>query len=190
MDRKELIELIGDDERIIEFANKVSTYANSDDNGVYSNTGKVHAAIVMGNIFNKTEKSIYAFAEDLNGTVTNNKYCRKYFDAVIDDENISMNYILRNDPYLTEDEEKLIVINKLLKRRKKLPEKTNLYLLKDEHKKVYSNNFTLADGKIYRYETDTENYIAKFSFNDTESSKLIKDIFDKLLKYTNKFPNN
>ena len=180
--------LLGNDEQILEFAKTVEKYADEKNDGIYSNSGPIHAAIVLGNIFKNTTKSIYAFVEDLNGTVTNHPYCKEYFDIMISTPNIEINYILRNNPL---DDKKIdkTVINKLINRLQTNPSKTKIYLLKDENKDIFKDNFTLSDEGAYRYEEDTKNYIAIFSFNDVGNSTKIKHIYNILCdKYTVPFP--
>lgn len=189
--KESLKELLGTDEQILEFASIVEKYAEEMNNGIYSNSGPVHAAIVLGNIFKNTKKSIHAFVEDLNGTVTNHPYCKRYFDIVINNDDIDVNYILRNNP-LNDKKIDKTVINKLISRAKRNPSKTKIFLLKDNDKNLYNDNFTLSDGFAYRYEDDTENYIASFTFNDEDrkNSNIIKKIFDILqTKHSIPFPN-
>lgn len=182
--------LLGTDEQILEFATIVEKYADEKNDGVYSNSGPIHAAIVLGNIFKNTKESIYAFVEDLNGTVTNHPYCKESFDLMLSDSNIDINYILRNNPLVDKKIDKT-VINKLINRVKSNPEKTKLYLLKSNDKDIYSDNFTLSDDTAYRYENDTKNYIAFFTFKDKDNSNTskIREIFNILqASYSEPFP--
>lgn len=185
------IALLGNNEQILKFARIVENYAKDKDTGLYSNSGPIHAAIVLGNIFNNTEKSIYAFVEDLNGTVSNNPYCVQYFDKMLKNNDIDINYILRKNPLINADEPKKVVINKLLRRRDNDRGNTKLFILKNEYHNIFENNFTLSDEIAYRYEDDIKNYIAKFSFNDKKTSETLLDIFTVLKdKYSEELQNN
>ncbi len=175
---KEREQLLLNDSHLIEFAKIVESYANNSNDGTYANSGPFHAAIVLGNIFRTTKSSIYAFVEDLNGTVTNNPYCAKFFDSLISNHNIEINYILRSIP------DKKEVLNKLLNRREQLPDKTKLLVLKHNFE-FLKFNFTVSDNIIYRLEKDTQNYIADFSFDDSIKSKKMIDIFNVLSKHDN-----
>ena len=175
---KEREQLLLNDSHLIEFAKIVESYANNSNDGTYANSGPFHAAIVLGNIFRTTKSSIYAFVEDLNGTVTNNPYCAKFFDSLISNNNIEINYILRSIP------DKKEVLNKLLNRREQLPDKTKLLVLKHNFE-FLKFNFTVSDNIIYRLEKDTQNYIADFSFDDSIKSKKMIDIFNVLSKSDN-----
>ncbi len=188
--REDLKNLLGTDEQILEFAAIVEKYAEDRNDGIYSNSGPVHASIVLGNIFKNTTKSIFAFVEDLNGTVTNHPYCKENFDRMLSNQEIEINYILRNNPFNDKKIDKT-VINKLIERARLNPKKTKLYLLKDSDKDIYSDNFTLSDESAYRYENDTKNYIAFFSFKDKEKTNTsrIREIFNILqTNYSELFP--
>ena len=109
---------------------------------------------------------------------------------MLSNQEIEINYILRNNPFNDKKIDKT-VINKLIERARLNPKKTKLYLLKDSDKDIYSDNFTLSDESAYRYENDTKNYIAFFSFKDKEKTNTsrIREIFNILqTNYSELFP--
>ncbi len=160
------------------YQRSIESLAENKDSMVFLNSGKEHAAIVMGNIFKHAKENVRIFAGNFNGAVS----CNPYYQ-----ENLS-NFLKRggNLKILLQEYNK-----------NKPPEIFNLFTsfdffypenvdLKVSNATVVSDidknavHFAIGDETMYRLENDTENYIAKGSFNDSEKSKYLIKIFDEI----------
>lgn len=177
---KEIVALLGTDDRILEFEKIIRLYSMAKKDGCYRTSGLLHAAIIWGNLFKNTTKSLHILGEDLksmSNIIMNNKYCKKYFEEMILNNNLEINIIVRNHSIQDVDSglmNTLLVLN---------PHLIQFYVLKDLNKNIFQNNFILSNIEAYRWEKDINNNTGSFSFNDTESSVIIKDYFEKIIKY-------
>lgn len=160
--------------------------ADSNDDLIFANDGPVHAAVVFSNIFRKAESSIYMFAGNLNGDVSNDAAYLKALENYLANKLGSFSLILEELP---SSESKAF---RIIKKYKNLSG-SNIDLFKINMKdfeklKGKLLHFIVADNKMFRFEQDASTYKALCSFNSEELAQslvsnffLIKDHSEPLL---------
>jgi len=144
----------------------------------FLNSSIEHAGIIFSNIFRKAENYIYIYAGDLNGGISSqNQY---WFEL--------LNFLSKN-----KSEHLKILLSKYnpdnipdLFFRINEPEFISKIEVKYIDKPVMMNekefHFCVADGLMYRLETDVELFLAQGSFNNVDVSKSLETIFENLFK--------
>ena len=145
------------------------------DQYVFENSGPVHAAIVMGNIFRTAKKGIKVYAGDFNGRVSDNPYYLEWLEVYLT-KNLPLTVIFENEP--NAKSKALSIIRKHQKDRF-----NNSIIIKKLQKKApFPEHFTIADGRMFRIETSTSNFKAVCSFNNSEIVNSFEERFKGLEK--------
>ena len=160
----------------------ISRLAKESKDVVFINSSAQHAAIVLSTIFKNAKDYVKIFAGDLRGDVScdaeyklelENFLKRKgrlhiILEKYDDKEPINIADIIR---YYSIPDNNLIEI-KYLPNDLKLQNQANSY---------FANiHFCVADDKMFRIETDTQNYLAQGNFNDKETSDMLLKRFDDI----------
>lgn len=151
---------------------------------VFANSGAEHACIVMSNIFKTAQTNVYMFAKNLKGDVSKGEYL------------IQLEEYLKNRGYLqvlleeNSDENS----SEAIKIMKKYPNKISISVidktvLQKRQEIGNINHFTIADDKMFRYETDVVNYTAVCSFNDRKTYSQLNGLY-KFLSSKSKIISN
>ena len=177
------LEKLTEEDELSLYKHAVDFKAKYAENFVFENSSPKHAAIVTSTIFKYAKKSILIFDDNLNGTTTNyesdfydnvENFLKKggdlkiVIDAEIKEDNVDFLKLkdLKNNDYKIE----------LYKPSKEFSKEFKV----DTSTKIYC---TLADNKMYRFETSNAKKTAYCNFNDNEP------INGKILVqyYTNRF---
>ncbi|MES2591294.1 MAG: hypothetical protein V4608_05380 [Bacteroidota bacterium] len=148
---------------------------------VFANSGAEHACIVMSNIFKTAKGNVNIFAKNLKGDVSKGEYL------------IQMeNYLKTPTGNLKVVLEELIQdgASEAIKLMQKYAHKVSVYVMNPDYlsSRTQINHFTLADDKMFRYETDTVAYTAVCSFNDTKTCSQLNNLYSLYLDNSTKIP--
>lgn len=158
----------------------VDTKAEQDSSDILPNAGDAHAAIVMSKMFEKTLKSVKMVVGSFDGKVSNQANYLEKLEICIN-KKIPFQ-IIHLEPINTASK-----AYKLLKTKKKegydITIKTaspalRKTLTKDNGEIVH---FAVFDDNKFRFEKDSKNYIALFSFNDKVHAQSLLKVFDSEL---------
>lgn len=168
---------------LLEYKKSIESLANKKDSMVFLNSGKEHAAIVMGNIFKHSKKNVRIFAGNMNGDVSNDSYYQKYLSSFLKSGG-SLKILLQEY-----DEDKCPDIFNLFNSVDFFyPENVEIKLsnssVTDDNEKPV--HFTIGDDSMYRLENDTTNYFASGSFNDPKNAKHLISLFDSIYDASSK----
>jgi hypothetical protein len=150
--------------------------ANTCDPYVFANSGQDHACIVMSNIFRTAKNHVNIFARDLRGDVSKGEYLTS-FENYLKTPGTSMSVLLEETPKPQSQ------AFEILKRHKR--DNVKVYLINAVAKAAFTengvlNHFTTADNRMFRFETDTEKYMAVCGFNDSGTVKILDERFSLL----------
>lgn len=164
------------------YKKSIESLADSKDSMIFMNSGKEHAAIVMGNIFKHSKKDIRVFAGNLNGDVSNSPYYQKYLSKFLDSGGklkiLLQEYDENNPPE---------IFNLFSSIDFFYPENVEIKLSNTALVSDDTNNnihFTVGDSSMYRIENDVDKYLAKGSFNSPEKANYLIEIFDDIFEKT------
>ena len=166
----------------------VDSNAKNGANFVFENSSPKHAAIVTSTIFKYAEKSIIIFDDNLNGTTAD--FEEDFYENV--------------ENFLKKDGDLKIVIDHKLKKDNPVFLKLKEFKNKNYKIELYtpSNEFldaftidnttkiycTLADNKMYRFETSNTHKKAYCNFNDDKPFNgkiLVQDYTDRFYRFIN-----
>lgn len=150
--------------------------AKSDSSTIVFNDGKEYAAILFRTIFDAATKDVCIYCENMNGEVSETF---DYYNALKDckGRNVKVRVLLNTSDKSVLDHPIFNIVDK----------QTDVKFVTDDMheamKKKLNNldvHFTVADGKIYRLEYDTNHFKAIASFNDEMMSKELGTVFDEI----------
>jgi hypothetical protein len=164
---------------LIEYQEIISKKANEDSSDTFPNAGKFHAALVMAEMFKKTQNSIRMLVGNLNGEVSNQEIYQEKLNELLKIKSVKFDIIFLDEP--NKDSKAL----KLLNDAKAKGHQINFWKASKEiadsiiQKGKFLIHFSVFDDKMYRFEKDINNYAAWCNFNDQViAGKLIK-LFDQ-----------
>jgi hypothetical protein len=165
------------------YKNYIKDLANSGSDAVFYNSGPQHAALVMGTIFENSDKCVKICAGNFSGEISNSSEYRN-----------GLEIFLRKGGKL-----QILLQEEKLNNLKKEPElfdflrfysiiKPNNIVIKT-HKSKFINDedevhFTIGDDKMYRLETNIEKFTAVGNFNDNKTAALLTKLFDEVFEST------
>lgn len=164
------------------YRSEIERLASTGTNFFVPNSNNVHARIILSNIFKQSNSHIKILAKNLCGDVSKDEYITELESAI----NRKIKIEIKLESNSNSENSKAI---ELIRQYKKNPtfsdnvsiglvKTSNLELLKLHNKKMY--NFCVGDSKMFRLETDTENYVAIANFNDSFTCNKLTSIFDNL----------
>ena len=167
----------GEKEKILDYCDEIDTLVSKNIGISFKNTGNLHAAVVMSNIFLNSEKSIKIFAGCFNGEVSGVSIWKKSLEFSFENSlDLKVDVILEESP---KDDS---IGFKTIKQLQNLhPERVTVSLLNSNSgifKSKRSFHFTVGDDRMYRFETDTKQFQAVCNFDDPETSKKLINYFD------------
>jgi hypothetical protein len=167
-----------------QYKEAVRSLADTKDSHVFTNSGKDHAAIVLSNIFRTAKNQVRIFACNLNGDISSqDEYLRGLYFYIGRGGTISL--LLEEQPPVTSK-----AYDAIRQYSNLYPSKVSIKrLLPEQREKLKTPNsvhFTVADDRMYRVETDTTNYLATCSFNDTDFSVTLRSLFDSFAERAEK----
>lgn len=148
---------------------------------VFRNKGKLHAAVVMSNIFASSEKNIKIFAGDLNGDVSGVSIWRKsIIHSFENNPELKIEAVFENIPKFDS-----IGYTTLRELRDKFPERVELRKFNEISVGFFKENlfgevfhFAIGDDNKYRIETNTSNYTAVCNFDNKGTSSKLNSLFN------------
>jgi hypothetical protein len=153
----------------------IENLANKRESFNFTNSGAEHACVVMSNIFRTADTNVYLFAKNLNGMVSKGDYLTQ-LDNYLKKDNSKIDILLEENP--SENSQAIEVLKKSKNQNIKISIANKELLSSRSKDKIY--HFTIADNRMFRFETDTENYTAVCDFNDPTSFKVLKNLFEVL----------
>ncbi len=166
---------------LTEFDTIVSQAAQTKSSSILRNASKDRAVIVMSNIFKTAKDSINIFANQFESEICEDqKYLMGLEDVI--NRGVKINILFSETPVLNSKAVQLINNlednKKKLVSLKKLSSKASDYILNLKVNNGHSFHFAVADHRMYRFEIDTNDNQAYFSFNDRDNAKKLENIFD------------
>ena len=165
-----------------EYKELVNKKADDNSPDILPNAGKDHAAIVMAKMFEKTNHTVDMIVGSFDGKVSNqDDYLDNLKKCV--EKGVRFNIIFLDSP---NNDSKAY---NYLKSKKDNGYKISFYQATDEAKerlKKQSNtgdfiHFSVFDEDKFRFEKDTKNYLAWFSFKDELNASALKSTFNTTL---------
>jgi hypothetical protein len=167
-------------EEIRTYQEYINLMANSNSSEILPNAGAYHAAIVMAKLFEKTKNngSANMIVGSFKGKVSNqSNYLNQLENSI--DRNVSFRIIFLDNP------NKNSKAFTLLNRKKEEGKSINFYQASKETKERFAKrgvHFAVFDDDKYRFEKDTENYMAWICFNDQQNASSLSSVFEDELK--------
>jgi|SRR6185437_15436092 len=164
------------DEDLKLYEKLIDEKASTNSVDILPNAGKYHAAIAMSKLFDKTKDRVKMVVGSFDGEISDQGiYLKSLRDCL--DRNVKFQILFLNTA--NKDSQAY----SLLSQKKEdggditvgtaRPDFIN-QLSKDGSPK----HFAVYDDKMFRFEKDTKNYLALFSFNDKTIAQILSDIFD------------
>lgn len=149
----------------------------------FNNKDMHHAALVMSTIFNSAETKIKIFARNFKGDICDKEiYIDSLKKAILNNKNISI--VFEETPNANSR-----CLNMILNQRKERPDQITIKVLNKDFKIKFKknigddlNNFTVADKKMFRCETDMDLYKAFCNFDDEKIATILDNNFTVLLR--------
>jgi hypothetical protein len=156
------------------YKQKIRNLAENRINEMFYNTDTEHATIVLTELIKNAEEYVYIVAENMNPAATDNE---EYLSAV--------------ESFLTKGKMKILLTNYDKEKfgNSKIGKLLNTHpdVVEIKHsggRKVKRDdipiNFTVSDGRAFRFERDIEENIAFGNFNDTETANILENSFINL----------
>ncbi|MCL2282752.1 MAG: hypothetical protein FWC26_05485 [Fibromonadales bacterium] len=152
------------------YKEKIQELAEKRIDEMFFNVNAEHAMIVVTELMKNAENYVYVVGKNMDPTVTDNKEYLEAVEFFLKKENSKMKILLTNY-----DKEKFenSKIGKLL--AKYMAEHKEIEIRHTEGKQIRREggipiNFTVSDGRAYRFERDVNNHIAFGNFNDEKTA--------------------
>ena len=152
----------------------------------FSNGGKDYASILMSILLNHTKQSVCMFCEGFKPDLIEEHDYWESLERYLGDQNKKLHVIVNTSNYVNQ---------KPLKRLFEVQQERNndgsimVYLINDEGREIIKqqfngalNNFAVFDDDMYRLEYLPSEYKAFGSFNNTDYTKLLRNLFDRVLE--------
>lgn len=173
-----------------EYRRTVEAYAAQHENYLFHNEGNEHALIIFENIFKNANKTIRIAANNLcNSEVVDRA---EYIDPLIKflDNGGVLKNLLKDAPNVDNDElRKTNSLYRALYNHEAY--KNGNVQFKSGNGKCFHNSdgkevhFCTADGHMYRLENDIENRKALCNFGDSNKTKELDNVFDRVFDSIN-----
>src|ERR1700754_216442 len=152
--------LMDDLELYRQFVDDKATENSSD---LLPNAGEFHAAIAMSKLFDKTKDHIRMVVNNFDKKVCDQSNYLGSLEKCIDN-NIPIDVIILKDPDLDSKAYKLLLQKQADKKPIKIKRASDSFIkrLSGDGKE---KNFSVFDNDKFRFEKDSEKYLAWFSFN-------------------------
>lgn len=152
----------------------------------FSNGGKDYASILMSVLLDHTKQSVYMFCEGFKPDLIEEHDYWQSLKRYLDDPNKKLHVIVNTNDYVNQ---------RPLKRLFKVQQERNndgsimVYSINDEGREIIKkqfngalNNFAVFDEDMYRLEYLPSEYKAFGSFNNTDYTDLLRNLFDRVLE--------
>lgn len=163
--------------KIQDYIDFVEALATEGENKIFFNSGPLHAAAVMSTIFKHANKNVKIFAGDFSGAVSNREIYLSQLNNYLARPDTNLEIILQNDSNIHKSKIFDVLRGKRNVKLTQSPFKVTRRVLEDD----VPVHFTVADGKMFRIETDVDNFYAECNFNDVEKASQLTSLFDNLM---------
>lgn len=152
----------------------------------FSNGGKDYASILMSILLNHTKQSVCMFCEGFKPDLIEEHDYWESLERYLDDQNKKLHVIVNTNNYVNQRP-----LRRLFEAQKKRNNDGSImvYLIDDEGREIIKqqfngalNNFAVFDDDMYRLEYLPSEYKAFGSFNNTDYTKLLRNLFDRVLE--------
>lgn len=157
---------------VIAYRIAIENLAKNSSSSLFENSGPSHAAIVMGNIFKNSNKSVKIFAGDFNGAVSDNPYYLEGLKSYLA-KGKPIQIIFENNP---NPESKALELIKLSTNGN-----ISVKKLRSDATISQKKHFVIGDDKMFRLETSKKDYEALCSFNQPDFVKKLESVYSELL---------
>ncbi|WP_128531521.1 hypothetical protein [Mucilaginibacter gilvus] len=154
----------------------VDSKAKINSNETLANAGQYHAAIAMSKLLDETKTIARMVVGSFDGRVSNQEnYLGSLRSAI--EKDVKFQILFLDLPNTNSKAFKMLLTAK--KAGKPIECKmANNSLIDKLSKEGKVKHFSVFDNNKYRFEKDTENYLAWFSFNDLTNASTLINVFD------------
>lgn len=158
--------------------------ANRNSSEIFTNGGLRHASVLMSVLLNKTERQACIFCEKFSEDVIQDPYLSEISTFLREKKQVGMKILLESDQCVNEKPLTLI--------RQERDVRTNdeglievRHITDDDKMRIFRElkckqcNFSVFDGKMYRFEYAPEYYKAYGSFNNEKNCQYLGMLFDE-----------
>jgi hypothetical protein len=169
--------IITSDAKIADYVQLVNTKASQKSKELLPNAGAKHAAIAMSKLFDETNYSVRMVVNSFSKTVCDQPIYFNSLKACVE-KGVKFRIIHIDD--LNDKSETCIYLINAQSQNMDI----SFHRASNEFKNKLTvdntiRHFAVFDEDKFRYETDTENYVAFFCFNDPENATILAKAFDK-----------
>lgn len=159
----------------------VEDLAKSSTDEFFFNSGPIHAAIVMSNIFRFSNKIVRIYTGGFNGAISNDKNYRINLEAFLSRDGSKMKILALKDYRKKETCKIFSILDKYIhKVEYKLTD--SIVINKDDNTPIH---FTIGDEKMTRVELNISNYIAQVNLGNHDFANKYIKTFEEIWKITN-----
>ena len=164
----------------LDYEKAVRYFADNKIDNVLSNSGKEHAVVIFDNMFRTAEKEICLYARDIfseSNAVTVSPPYKESLRKFLNKDGTKLRIVLKNYDENTS-------CNSLRDIVKQYASKVELRKNVRGEVKIGNTNvhFSIADGRMYRLEYDTEDRKARCNFNDANAVSKYQTVFNQLFE--------
>lgn len=152
----------------------------------FSNGGKDYASILMSILLDNTKSSVCMFCEGFGPNLITQSDYWSALTKYLDNKDKKLHVIVNSKDYIKQEP-----LQKLFdtQRERNNDGSIMVYLINDEGREIIKqqfngvlNNFAVFDEDMYRLEYLPSEYKAFGSFNNTDDTKLLRNLFDRVLE--------
>lgn len=160
----------------------IENLANTQDGKIFENSGNIHAAIVLGNIFRQAREYVKLYTGALHSDISNEPYYLKYLKQYLNKKG-KLEIVFENEPDENSKAFSLIV-QEMNDPRANITLKKLTQSVISENSKF--NHFAIADDMMFRVE-EKNGYTAFCSFNNKETVEVLSNWFSEICKIAHTF---
>lgn len=165
-----------------DYTKAVVEFSDSKKDFQFTNKGMLHAAVVVANLIRTTKDELRIYSGEMNSDVANDRYLIKMLNEFLQSGK-RLYLILDKMPNKNEMSESL---KQILNSKNNPSRNVKIKVDDGSFKKIVANLFTdnlphhfmVADNSAYRIELDANEYKAICNFNDEDTVRPLKKIFD------------
>lgn len=171
------------EEMIKEYEEYLLDLAKNDSKEIFTNGGIRHASVLMSVLLKNTKDYACIFSEGFCPDIIQEPYLTA-LKSYVNDKRLGLKILLETDLYI--EKEPILSIRHKSKERNGSDKRIEIRLIQEEDKQQIFKvlncsqcNFSVFDGKMYRFEYDPKHYKAYGSFNHKNNSTYLTSLFEK-----------
>lgn len=167
-------------EALIEYQKLVNLKASKDSTDILANAGQDHAAIAMSKLFDKTETIVKMVVGSFDGAISEKSNYLESLESCIN-RGVKFEIIFLEPRNTTSTAYNYLLRSKKAGRDITFKDASVGFVKQLTAKDGQEKHFSVYDDNKFRFEKDTKNYLAWFSFNDPDKASQLITIFDSEL---------